>query len=409
MAGYSTEKTALLVLNRLREAGFEALFAGGCVRDMLLGRKCSDYDVATNATPDDVRKLFRRVLLVGAKFGVAIVLYRKQRVEVAAFRSDLSYSDGRRPDGVKPSSPKADALRRDFTINGMFYDPIARKVIDYVRGREDLKKRVVRTIGKPAERFREDYLRMIRAVRFTVRLGFRMDDATAGAIGKYAENIRRISGERIFDELTRMLSDASAAEALDMLDRLGLAEYILPELFESDSAWPAAVARVRAVCRDGDGTGSLAALLADMGRRKISKKLRRWGASNELRDALVYIGDHLAGWRAAAETPLCEFKRMMASGQFERLTRLWRYEERLVTGKITLSRRIAGRAAKIPKDKIAPPPFVTGSDLLKMGLAEGPRLGKILRTLYDAQLNEQIATRREALGEAKKQRLACPP
>ncbi|HOF19074.1 MAG TPA: CCA tRNA nucleotidyltransferase, partial [Phycisphaerae bacterium] len=164
MARPADKATATWVVRRLREAGFQALFAGGCVRDMLLGIRCNDYDVATDAVPDQVRALFGRVLLVGAKFGVAMVLHRGRKVEVTTFRSDLSYSDGRRPDGVRFSTPEEDARRRDFTINGMFYDPLDGRVIDFVGGRDDLRRRVLRTIGRADERFAEDYLRMLRAV-----------------------------------------------------------------------------------------------------------------------------------------------------------------------------------------------------------------------------------------------------
>ncbi|MDP7289483.1 MAG: CCA tRNA nucleotidyltransferase, partial [Phycisphaerae bacterium] len=169
------------MLNRLRQAGHEALLAGGCVRDMLLGRPCADYDIATSAAPDEVRGLFRRVLMIGAKFGVVMVIHDNRQIEVATFRSDLSYSDGRRPDGVRFTTARQDAERRDFTINGMFYDPLANEVLDYVGGQEDLKQKIIRTIGSPDRRFAEDYLRMIRAVRFAVRLDFAIDEDTARA------------------------------------------------------------------------------------------------------------------------------------------------------------------------------------------------------------------------------------
>jgi len=214
MAKPATKSTALWVLRRLRSAGFQALLAGGCVRDMLLGVRSVDYDVATDATPRQVKRLFRHVLLVGAKFGVAMVIHRGRKVEVTTFRSDLSYSDGRRPDAVRFSTARQDAQRRDFTMNGMFYDPVADEVVDYVGGRKDLKAGIVRTIGRPDKRFAEDYLRMLRAVRFAVGLGFRIDPATAAAVRKHARGISAISGERIFDELNKMLSRDSAGEAL---------------------------------------------------------------------------------------------------------------------------------------------------------------------------------------------------
>lgn len=402
MALPATKSTALRVIRRLRKAGFQALLAGGCVRDMLLGLRSYDYDVATDATPREVRKLFGHVLLVGANFGVAMVIHNGRRVEVATFRSDLSYADGRRPEGVRFSTPREDALRRDFTINGMFYDPIAQEVIDYVDGQADLAAGVVRTIGSPDERFGEDYLRMLRAVRFTVRFGFRMEDATAAAVGRHAPKIACISGERIFEELWKLLERDSAAEALRMLADLDLARHILPELFEGGHAWPTAVERVEAVAGRRKPELALAALLLDLPLQSIRRVARRWGASNRLRGDLCWLADHRDGWRTAAELPLCDLKRMMYHGRFDDLRRLWRTEERRLTGRERESRRIAGRVNAIPPDRVRPSPLVTGEDLQRLGLREGPLLGKVLRTVYDAQLNEEVNSRREAMRLAER-------
>ncbi|MFP3937944.1 MAG: CCA tRNA nucleotidyltransferase [Phycisphaerae bacterium] len=400
MARPATKSAAMYVLKRLRSAGFEALFAGGSVRDMLLGRKSYDYDVATNATPKEVERLFPHVLLVGAQFGVAMVIHQGRRVEVTTFRSDESYSDGRRPDAVRFSDAKQDALRRDFTINGMFYDPIADEVIDYIGGREDLKRGVIRTIGKPDDRFDEDYLRMIRAVRFAVRLGFSIEPSTAEGIRKYAANVKSVSGERIFEELWRMLAEPSAAEALRRMAELGLAGHVLGELFEA-GAWEPAVERVEYVASRRDPILTLAATLVDLPPRNINAVTRRWGASNELRNAVRWMHEHLRDWRRAEEMPLRELKRLMASEHFERLRRLWRFQERRETGRESLSRRIAGRVKSIPADAVAPPPLITGADLMEMGVASGPEMGRILREIYDAQLDENIATRDEAIAMAQ--------
>ncbi len=402
MAEPGDRKTALWVVKRLRKAGFRALFAGGCVRDMLLKRRSTDYDVATNATPKQVNRLFRRVLLVGAKFGVAMVIHRNRMVEVTTFRSDESYSDHRRPDAVRFTSEAEDARRRDFTINGMFYDPIAKKVIDSVGGQEDLQNRTVRTIGDPDARFAEDYLRMIRAVRFAVHLGFRIAPKTATAIRHHAPNITSISGERIFDELSKMLTLASAPDAMRKLEKLSLARAILPELFEKSETWNITLRRVKAVAKKRTVGLTLGAMLVDLPSATIRAIIRRWGASNDLRDELCFYCQHLGDWRAAAEMPLCEFKRLMANPHFESLRSLWFFEERMDTRKKTQSRRIARRAAAIPKSRIAPPPFVTGSDLIRIGLTEGPRLGRILKRLYDAQLNEQVTSRRQALAMGRR-------
>jgi len=402
MADKGTKSTALWVLRRLRAAGHEALLAGGCVRDMLLGRKCSDYDIATSAAPDEVARIFRRVLMIGAKFGVVMVIHNHRQVEVATFRSDLSYSDGRRPDAVRFTTARQDALRRDFTINGMFYDPDADEVIDYVGGRKDLERGVIRTIGSPDRRFAEDYLRMIRAVSFAVRLDFAIDKSTGRAIGKYSGKISTISGERICDELSKMLAEKSAGTAMETLGRTGLAREVLGELFEAEGRWQRSVQRVRAVSARRDTVLAMGALLGELAPNVISRIIRRWGASNELKKALRWMAGNLGRWLEAADMELCGFKRLMASEHFGRLLILWRFEERAADGHNKLCRRIAARAKSIPPDQVAPEPMVNGGDLIKMGLKEGPRLGKIASTLYDAQLNNEFASRKQALAAARK-------
>ena len=401
MATRSTRRLAVKVIRRLRRAGHEALLAGGCVRDMLMGRRPTDYDVATSATPREVRRLFPRVLMVGAKFGVAIVLERGRQVEVATFRSDLSYSDGRRPDAVKFVTAREDALRRDFTINGMFYDPIAGGVVDYVGGQADLAAGVIRAIGDPDQRFAEDHLRMLRAVRFAARFRFRMDPATAEAIRRRAGQLVHISGERIREELEKMLAHRSAALAVERMHRLGLLEAVLPELFEQPDRWPTARRRLAAVAGRADALLGLAALLCGLPIAQIRGIIRRWGGANATRESLTWMARHMDDWRTAAGMRLSDFKRLMANDNFDRLRALWRFEEQRATGRSTQSRRIAHRAASIPPERVRPAPFITGDDLLGMGLAQGPRLGRILRTLYDAQLDEKVSDRRAALKLAR--------
>ena len=374
---------------------------------MLLAVPCADYDVATDATPDQVAELFDRVLLIGAQFGVAMVIRKNRSVEVATFRTDLPYSDGRHPDGVRFTSARDDALRRDFTINGMFYDPLDEQVIDYVGGRADLDGGVIRTIGPPDDRFAEDYLRMLRAVRFAVRLDFRMDPETVDAIRQRAPNISAVSGERICDELTRMLSSASAGKALAALGELGLAQEVLGELFADEGLWPRAVARVEAVADRQDVVLTLAAALCELTPAAIGKLTRRWGGANQLRDALCFLARGLDLWETAAELPLCEFKRLMANENFPRLAALWECQELSATGAATLSQRAGQRAAGIDAEKVSPPPLVTGDDLHAMGMQPGPKFGQVLRTLYDAQLDETILTRHDALARAKELARPC--
>lgn len=403
MARPADKATATWVVRQLREAGFQALFAGGCVRDMLLGIRCNDYDIATDAVPDQVRALFRRVLLVGAKFGVTMVLHRGRKVEVTTFRSDLSYSDGRRPDGVRFSTPEEDARRRDFTINGMFYDPLDGRVIDFVGGRDDLRRRVLRTIGRADERFAEDYLRMLRAVRFSVRFGLRMDGGTARAVRRHAASIARISGERVFDELSKMITHPAAGRALELLAELGLARHVLPELFDPPELWARAADCAGKLARRGDLPLTLGAMMLELDARAISRRLRAWGASNDLRDAICWLAVRREGWRTAADARLCEFKRLQAGEHFRRLRTIWAIVERRETGGLTQARRIARRAGQIAPETINPPPLLTGEDLKRqIGLSEGKRLGRVLAELRDRQLDEEISTPREALELARR-------
>jgi poly(A) polymerase len=400
MATPATQQTALFVLRRLRRAGYCAYFAGGCVRDRLMRKRTYDYDVATDATPKQVRKLFGHVLLIGAQFGVAVVVHQKQTVEVATFRTDATYTDGRRPDAVCFSSPQEDALRRDFTINGMFYDPISREVIDYVDGQRDIKRRIVRTIGSPDQRFAEDYLRMIRAVRFAVRLDFTLEPATRDAITKHASKVVGVSGERICDELTKMLAHTRAADALTMLATTGLAKHILPT--RAATGWDTAVARAEALANHKDSTLMMMSLLGDLPAKAGNARLRHWGAANTQRDAVAFARTHWNAWGTLADAPLCDFKRMMAGEHFHQLRKIWRLLELAQTGRVRESTCIARRAGTISPEQVAPAPFVTGGDLLEMGVKQGPALGKILNTLYDAQLNEELRSRRAALTMAKK-------
>lgn len=404
MAHGATKELTVGVIRTLRRAGHQALLAGGCVRDMLLGHRPADYDVATSATPQQVKALFRHVLMVGAKFGVAIVIFDKHKVEVATFRSDVSYSDGRRPDAVHFSDARQDALRRDFTINGMFFDPVAGETVDYVGGQADLKAGIIRAIGRPEHRFDEDYLRMLRAVRFAARLGFEIEPATAAAIRSHAGRITQISGERIREELEKMLARKSSPSALAQLHELGLMGHILPELFEGGATnrlWPLAFSRLELSSTYGDCELNLAALLCDLNRHQLDDITRRWGASNRLRDDLIWLAAHVGQWQTMATAELADLKRLMAGRRFDHLRILWKLDEQLRTGRQTHSRHIAARIKKIRPDQIAPEPFVTGADLKDLGLSEGPRLGKILAALYRAQLNEDFPDRRAALAAAR--------
>lgn len=395
-------QAALFVTDLLTRRGHQALLAGGCVRDMLMGLDSSDYDVATSARPDQVAEIFHRVLMVGAQFGVAIVLYKGQQVEVATFRSETAYSDGRHPDQVSYSDPRQDALRRDFTINGMFYDPVESRVIDYVGGTDDLRAGIVRTIGNPDRRFEEDYLRMLRGPRFAVRFDFTLESRTAEAIARHAANITSISGERILDELTKMLSRDSAARAVEQLHRLGLLEHICPGLYDPPERFERGLRRMGLLPVRDDATLNLAALLAELPAKAINQRCRHWGAGNDLRKKLTFLAGRLNDWARAADLDLAAFKRLAAGEHFQDLLHLWRAQEQLETGRDERTRAVADRLAALDPASIDPPPLIDGSDLKDMGLAQGPKIGRILKEIRDLQLAEQITDRDQALAEARK-------
>ncbi|HYR58433.1 MAG TPA: CCA tRNA nucleotidyltransferase, partial [Chthoniobacteraceae bacterium] len=226
----SLENSARSIVRRLQDAGFTALYAGGCVRDRLLGAEPHDYDVATDAKPEQVQALFRRTVAVGAHFGVICVIEDGREFQVASFRADGLYLDGRHPETVTFSTPELDAQRRDFTINGLFFDPIAERLIDYVGGQRDLEARVLRAIGNAADRFREDRLRMLRAVRLATVLGFEIEPATWRAVRENAPHIRDVSAERIREELVKIFLAPARVRGWDLLDESGLMREILPEL-----------------------------------------------------------------------------------------------------------------------------------------------------------------------------------
>ncbi|HSU87489.1 MAG TPA: CCA tRNA nucleotidyltransferase, partial [Terriglobia bacterium] len=222
--------SAIDIIRELRKRGHEAYLVGGCVRDMVMGLEPADYDIATSARPEEIVKIFPRTESIGAQFGVILVIYRGHPFEVATFRSDEAYVDGRRPTGVVFTDVKQDVLRRDFTINGLLYDPLDQRVIDYVEGQSDIQAKLVRAIGDPHARFEEDKLRILRAVRFGARLGYEIEPATWEAVRSMAPKIHQVSSERIREELSRILTDGRPARGFRLLDESGLRAEILPEL-----------------------------------------------------------------------------------------------------------------------------------------------------------------------------------
>jgi poly(A) polymerase len=389
----TNKQAAIKVVEHLCSNGFKALFAGGCVRDMLLGRRANDYDVATDAAPEDVIKLFRRTLKVGAKFGVVIVLVEKQQVEVATFRSETGYVDGRHPAAVTFTSDVEDACRRDFTINGMFYDPIKKEIVDYVNGRGDLKSRLIRTIGKPAERFNEDYLRMLRAVRFATQLDFTIEPQTWLAICDNAEKITDISGERIAMELEAILVSPNRSRGAKELIESNLAKAVFPGFnAEREKLAINVLGRLK---RRIDFALGLAAFFVGCPTDDALEKCKFLKLSRNLSKHIRFL---LAGRDRLLNDKmgLAELRIVLAEPYFEDLYELQRAIQK-AEGKSTAAlKKLRKREKSLTDVDLKPKPLLNGHDLMKLGAVPGPGLGQLAEEMYIAQLEGELETVEEA-------------
>ena len=388
----TNRQTAIKVIKTLHRNGFQALMAGGCVRDMLLGRRAKDYDVATEAQPRDVIKLFKRTLKIGAKFGVVIVLIDGKQVEVATFRTETGYADGRHPGSVEVSNAAEDASRRDFTINGMFYDPLQKEVIDYVDGQADLKARIVRTIGKPSERFGEDYLRMLRAVRFSTQLGFEIEPATWRAIRRNAPSIAKISGERIAMELEGILAAPNRGAGASMLIESGLAETIFPALPRAQAQ--SAVAIMRQLRKKVDFALALAGFFA---RAETDLAIQSCGILKLSRNQNKHIKFLIAnrGRLLDGEMSLAQLKKILAEPYFWDLYELQRAIQKAGSDddkSIAPLMRLRRRIKALGDVELQPQPLLNGHDLIRLGAAPGPALGQLAEEMYIAQLEGTLRT-----------------
>jgi tRNA nucleotidyltransferase/poly(A) polymerase len=392
----TNKQAAIKVIRRLNSNGFQALLAGGCVRDMLLRRLAGDYDVATNAQPGDVMKLFKRTIKVGAKFGVVIVLLEGQKVEVATFRTETGYADGRHPSVVKFSDAKEDASRRDFTINGMFYDPLKKKVIDYVDGKADLKRKMIRTIGKPKERFGEDYLRMLRAVRFSTQLGFPIEQATWSAIRRNAKKITKISGERIAIELEAILVNPNRSMGASMLVENGLAKAIFPGFTGKRSEF--AIDVLAKLPKKVDFALAIASLFAGCPTEFAIKKcqiLKLSRSRNKHIKFLLTNRDRLLDEKMS----LAELKLILSEPYFWDLYELQRaIQKALPDGKagIAALNRLRKRIKDLGDVELRPKPLLSGHDLIRLGAIPGPALGQLTEEMYIAQLEGKLQTPAQA-------------
>jgi poly(A) polymerase len=391
---------AVKVVRTLRDNGFEAFWAGGCVRDQLLGRTPKDYDVATNATPPQIRELFgrRRTLAIGAAFGVITVLGPESAgmIEVATFRKDDAYSDGRHPDHVTFSSPEEDAARRDFTINGLFFDPIEERVIDYVGGQKDLAGRIIRAIGQPRERFAEDKLRMIRAVRFSATFDFALEKDTQDAIREMAEQINVVSPERIAMEMRRMLVDSSRVTAIRLLLATNLANVVLPEIVPKNDEQSQRLEQALVVLdrlKDPAFPLSLAALLHTLSNSVAVKEVaQRWKLSNKETDRAVWL---VANQHTILKPQTMKWSALQPILIHEGINDLLELMEASSPEGDEAATYCLNKLLQ-PQEVLDPPPLITGEDLLEMGIPQGPQYRKILEKIRIMQLDRQICTRDKA-------------
>ena len=441
----SAKQHAANIVRTLRDHGHQAFFAGGCVRDLLLGREPADYDVSTDATPQQVMQIFPQTFAVGEQFGVVLVpqsggatgvLARqgersKGAIEVATFRSDVGYSDGRHPDQVRfTKDPREDVERRDFTINGMLLDPVTNEILDFVGGRDDLKAGIVRAIGDPERRFAEDKLRMLRAVRFAARFDYKIDPATMEAIQKLAPKIHQVSSERVREELTKMLTEGRARRAFELLDSTGLLPEVLPEISamkgveqppqyhpEGDvfvhtllllEKLPAGVSK----------TLAWGALLHDVGKpptfrvapdrirfdghvevgvKMAAEICRRLRFSNDETDQILALIDNHMRFADVQRMNQSTLKKFLRLAAFDEHLELHRIDCLSSHGQLDSYEYSRQQLQSIPPKAIRPTPLITGQDLIEAGYEPGPSFKEILTAVEDAQLEGRLASREAAM------------
>ena len=429
------EKAARRIAERLRDRGHIAYFAGGCVRDMVRGLTPKDYDIATDARPENVQALFPRTYAVGAHFGVIIVLEDGFQFEVATFRSDEAYIDGRHPSAVQFSSPEEDARRRDFTINGMFLDPASNKVIDLVGGQADIGAKLVRAIGEPGQRLAEDRLRMLRAVRFATALDYQIDERTWDALVASASSINQISGERIRDEVVRIFLSSNRVRGWDLLDASGLMSAILPELqamkgvLQPEQFHPegdvfvhtrlmlsllretVSIPLVFAVLFH-DVAKPVTARVDETGRIRfnehdrigaemteaIMRRLRFSGA--EIQATVEMVRQHMV-FKDTPKMRIAKLKRFMARPTFDEELELHRVDCQSSHRMLDNYEFLLRKREEFANEPIIPPPLVRGDDLIAFGLKPGPKFGEILEAVETRQLEGKLRTRDEALNWVK--------
>jgi len=426
------------VCGTLRLNRHQAYLVGGCVRDLILGREPADYDVATDARPERVQELFPRSLSVGAKFGVILVVEGTTQVEVATFRSDIGYTDGRHPDAVSyATTPKEDVQRRDFTINGLLMDPATKEVLDFVGGRADLTAGIVRAIGDPLRRFDEDKLRMLRAVRFAARFGFQIEPETMAAIQKLAPKVLEVSLERIRDELTKLLTEGAARRGFELLDESGLLPVVLrdiarmkgveqpPQFHPEGDVWIHTRMMLEKLAPRCSPTLAWGVLLHDVGKpptfapakgpgtrirfdghvevgaRMAEHICRNLRFSNEdVEQVVSLVANHLR-FKDVRDMRTATLKRFVRLPHFEEHLELHRLDCLASHGSLDAYTFVQQFLLETPPEKVFPPKLVTGDDLKSMGLVPGPRFREILLAVEEAQLEGRLQDRESALQFAR--------
>jgi len=430
----TAKQAAVAVVRTLREAGHEALFAGGAVRDLLLELTPSDYDVATSARPEQVVELFSHTVTVGAQFGVVVVRTQGHAVEVATFRSEEAYLDGRHPERVVYSTAEQDVRRRDFTINGLLYDPLRERVIDHVEGQADLRARRLRCIGDPQERFAEDRLRMLRAIRFAVRFALRIDPATWTALQRQAAEIVTVSAERVRDELLRMLAGPRPQQAVQLLQRAGLLAPVLPEVealrgveqparyhpegdvfthtllllehlvppaksppWAREALWLAAllhdVGKPETLERDPEPRFPRHARVGAAMAEQIARRLRL--SRRQVSRVRDLVAQHTRFFDVQKMRPARRL-RLLRQPHIEDLLALHRADRLAGSKDLSTWRFCRQELARLPPERLRPPPLLDGHRLLALGVPRGPQVGQMVRRLEDAQLEGRVHTEAEA-------------
>ncbi len=381
------------IVRKLRDRGYEAYFVGGCVRDMVMEIEPVDYDIATAAHPGQVMEIFPWTEPIGEKFGVVMVIHRGHPYEVATFRSDEAYVDGRHPSGVVFTGPEDDVLRRDFTINGLLYDPIAGKVIDLVEGRADIERKVVRAIGDPRDRFEEDKLRLLRAIRFGARFGYSIEGRTWTAVCEMAPGIHQVSPERIREELFRILVEGQAASGIRMLEESGLCAEILPEL-----SWDDHIDKCLGLMKPSPAPDyAFAVLLHERAPGDVRAAAVRLRLSNREIAHIDALVRGQAGFSEVSRLPAAVLKRFLRQRRFEDHLELYRVHTAAAGRPMDAYEYVNERLAAWTVEDLSPRPLISGEDLISLGLKPGPSFTRILTAVEDEQLEDRLSDRESAL------------